>query len=209
MAAFYPVLVTLSLLAIHLASIQALPQSSSNGGDPCGPPGGSPTAISTCSYVNPPAAVNGGYKYSVASSLAASSPSVYGVNCLQDLTGEILDTTSCHSNIENLCTQLGQPDPPRGQWLWSSGLPNCTFGAWIPADRSTSAPIPASGRCKFEILEAMARWCGWDNGGRSDGATVNLKALPTESGGTGLPVDENYLSYIMVAQTFDDTAKHV
>ena len=51
----------------------------------------------------------------------------------------------------------------------------------------------------------MAQWCGADNKGLSNVASVNLKALPSLTT-TGKAVDPDYPSYIMVAQTYNDTS---
>lgn len=189
---------------VLLTPTLATPQFSRSS-DPCGPPNTSANNISTCTRVTQPAPQYGGSTFSAASSLAKSSPSLYGVNCLIDNTDEVLHYASCMSNYDDLCLQLNQANPPRGQWLWSSGGPNCTFGAWIPADNKTSAPIPSYPRCRNQILGPMADWCGLANNGRSNVAAVNLKALPSDKGETGAAVDEHYLSYLMVAQTYHDT----
>ena len=178
--------------------------------DPCGPPRprGPPgpshpvtTAVSTCGEVVAPSIAADG-NYSVGR-ISDATPSSHGVNCINDHTGEILNFTSCERNLENLCIQLQNPQVQRGQWLWSSGGPNCTFGVWLPIDEETSAQIPAYAHCRNDIMEPMARWCGYDTHGRSNVATVNLAKLPTPNF-TGEAVDANHPSYIMVAETYDD-----
>ena len=201
--------------AVRIATHPVAPRASSNSNsqgirtsDPCGPPS-NPTddsnSVSTCNSVNAPARLSSGYNYTNASTLRTSSPSIYGVTCLQDHTGETLNYNSCLSNYDSLCLTINQPTPPRGQWIWSSGGANCTFGAWLPADNETSAPIPSYSRCRNGILAPMALWCGLENNGWSNVAAVNLKELPVEGGTTGRAVDERYLSWLMVSETYDDT----
>ena len=133
-------------------------------------------------------------------------PSVNTYYCLEDSTGESINSLSCNSNIQNLCKILSAPGsdgPPRGQWVWSSGGANCTFGAWLPIDGGSSAPNPSLDHCMRDILGPMATNCGKNS--RANAASANLKVLPVENGPTGEAFDGNYPSYIMVSESYDVT----
>lgn len=175
--------------------------------DKCGPSNGPKNASSTCKKVSYPqrGSTSRTWRAVEAPILAKAPPAVYGVTCIEDATGQYLNAGSCDSNAVDLCVQLNQTNTPRGQWLWSTGGPNCTFGAWVPTNLKTSAPIPKYDRCLNDILKPMANWCGISNMGQSNAASVNLMALPSDDGSTGMAVNPDYLSYVLVAQGAENT----
>lgn len=162
--------------------------------DPCGPPVQAPglmNSVSTC-HLN-------------VSVEDITKPQAYGVQCFHDNTTYILDENSCADAIESICSTLyGFHAPPdTDQWVWSDENGNCTFGFWLP---SSAAPPPSYDRCSTQIMAAMMDAC---TPPAFNAAAVNLKVMPSATvnettgqleGGSGVPVDGGYLSFIMVAQ---------
>jgi len=162
--------------------------------DPCGPPDQAPglmNSVSTC-HLN-------------VSVEDITKPQAYGVQCLHDNTTYILDEATCAKAMATICYTLCgfHGPPPRDQWVWSDEGGNCTFGFWLPTG---GAPPPSYDRCSTQITAAMAQACTPPS---YNVAAVNLKELPSATvnettgqmeGGSGLPVDGGYLSFIMVAQ---------
>ncbi|KAK4693843.1 hypothetical protein P7C71_g3630, partial [Lecanoromycetidae sp. Uapishka_2] len=162
--------------------------------DPCGPPIQAPglmNSVSTC-HLN----------VSVAN---ITEPQAYGVQCLHDNTTYILDKNACFDAMDLMCDALCgfHAPPPRDQWVWSNQTGNCTFGFWLPTG---GAPPPSYDRCTAQITAAMVDACVAP---AYNVAAVNLKELPSATfnettgqveGGSGVPVDGGYLSFIMVAQ---------
>lgn len=205
---------------------------STNTTDPCGPPAqyqrSLPVSLNTCTAPTPPSFDN---PLTPLSSLSTAA-SVFGISCLNDGTGMRLNAPSCATNALEMCYRLSYipASAPRGEWLWSaSQSTNCTFGVFLPPDKERSAKVPGYARCVSDVLGGLARGCAgkqWAGNipqgqghGPASGAVVgvdggqvkvpnvgavNLRKLPSLNQ-TGEAVDENYPSYILVAQTYDQS----
>ena len=161
--------------------------------DPCGPPNQDPGAAgskSTCHQ-----------NVSVADVTAKEE---YGVFCINDNTGEVLDQGTCSDAMYTICDQItgsfgsGTGYQATNKWIWSTQDGNCTFGYYLPEG---GAPPPSSERCYNQIITPMNSAC---QGPKYNVGAVNLAALPglDASGAqfTGTAVNAGYPSYIMVAQ---------
>ncbi|KAL6719467.1 hypothetical protein ACLMJK_003707 [Lecanora helva] len=159
--------------------------------DPCGPPSqppGDASSKSTC--------------HANVSVAETSSKQAYGVYCMNDKTGEALNHNSCDDAMWTICDMIaggwGSEYQTPDRWTWSTQNGNCTFGYWLPKG---GAPPPSPDRCRKQILAPMSEKC---RGPEYNVGAVNLRKLPSADAsgitGTGLPVDGQYPSYIMVAQ---------
>ena len=130
-------------------------------------------------------------------------PSRYGVQCLNDGTGEVLDQNTCAGAIYTICYQISGLWSTRyqatNQWIWSTENGNCTFGYWLPKG---GAPPPSYDRCRDQIMAPMNDKC---TGPDYNVGAINLKELPAADSRTGIvttgkALDGGWPSYIMVAQ---------
>ena len=167
--------------------------------DPCGPPvqkAAPANSTSTC-HVN----------VSIADT---TTPTAYGVQCLNDESGYILNSTTCAAAQVDICdkisaaTTVGHPlhDPPVNQWVWSatSGA-NCTMGFWLSEG---GAPVPSYMRCMTQIYQVMMEACNGEGGegkGGWNGATVNMRNGTTTlaDGDKPVVVAEGYASFVLGA----------
>ena len=157
--------------------------------DPCGPPvQAADGGISTC-HAN----------VSVADT---TSQTYYGVHCLNDKTGEVLQQGSCADALYTICQQIsgmwGAKYQTTNEWIWSTTGGNCSFGYWLPEG---GAPPPSNDRCTDQIMSPINDAC---KGPTYNVGTVNLRTLPAADAlgrtSNGSAVDAGYPSYIMVAQ---------
>jgi len=131
-----------------------------------------------------------------------TSQEYYGVQCLNDNTGEILQQGTCSDAIMTICDQmtglLGSSYEVTNKWIWSTPGGNCTFGYWVPEG---GAPAPSYDRCLKQIYGPMNDKC---RGPEFNVGSINLRELPKAVNGVvtnGMAVEPGYPSYIMVAQS--------
>ena len=160
--------------------------------DPCGPPNqppGKANSASTC--------------HANVSTADITSSEYYGVQCLTDDTGELIDMMSCSDSADTVCEQIsglwGSDYQTTDKWIWSTEGGNCTFGYWLPEG---GAPPPSKARCLNMIYGPMISACGE---GLYNVGSVNLRERPSASANAitsnGTAVDPGWPSYIMVAQS--------
>lgn len=148
------------------------------GPDACGPKIPDPTVPDSCySYVN-----------------EVTAPAAYGVQCLNDGTGDTLNTTSCEEIIPIMCSDEFQN---AGQWVWATNN-GCSLGSYLPEQNGTGAAMwPNQTQCELLIYEAMLDACD-DGTNKYNYAGVNLKVLPNNTpGGEGEQVNAGYGSYLI------------
>lgn len=81
-------------------------------GDPCGPVGNQTefeSTLNTCGQIN---------------STYTHAPSIYGVQCLKanPTFNQTINTTSCASNIDDICEKISSSRATVSGWNWSSGV---------------------------------------------------------------------------------------
>ena len=149
--------------------------------DRCGPANQRPGTESTC---NATVAVTG-------------SPSVYGVQCFQNLdikSGLVFQ--NCQTAAADICNKLTDPHVQKDRWIWTNpAIISCAFGFWLPSGNGSDAAFaPDYNRCMYGIFQPMAKSCtnpSWNNVGG-----VNLASIPNATY-TGQAVDPYYPSYVI------------
>lgn len=184
--------------ASHIQTSSAAPAKSTaaslrGAGDPCGPQGNQTdfeSTLNTCGQIN---------------TTYTHAPSIYGVQCLNvnPSWNQSIRTTSCVSNIDEMCDLISESKANVSQWTWSSGGPNCTMGIWFNPSPAAQPSLTWS-HCYNDIYGLMLTTCFPSDGGQFNVAAVNVKSLPAV-GTSGSQVDSGYPSYVIVPETYDDT----
>ncbi|KAL8716734.1 MAG: hypothetical protein Q9225_005963 [Loekoesia sp. 1 TL-2023] len=149
--------------------------------DRCGPANQAPGTASTCN----------------ATVAASGSPSVYGVQCKQNLNIQSgLNYQNCLVAATDICNKLTDPHVLKDRWIWTNPtIMSCAFGFWLPSGNGSDAAFaPEYNRCMVGIFQPMAQLCtnpSWNNVGG-----VNIKVMPNSTT-TGEAVDPYYPSYVI------------
>ncbi|KAF6231228.1 hypothetical protein HO173_010560 [Letharia columbiana] len=181
----------------HIQTSSAAPARSTTvshrgAGDPCGPQGNQTdfeSTLNTCGQIN---------------TTYTDAPSIYGVQCLNTNPSwnQSINTTSCASNINDICAAIVSSQVTASQWTWSSGGPNCTVGIWFNP-RPAASPLLQRKNCRTDIYQLMQSTCFPSQGRQFNVAAVNLRTLP-DVRTNGSQVDPGYPSYIIVPETYDN-----
>ncbi|KAL6715329.1 hypothetical protein ACLMJK_007595 [Lecanora helva] len=155
------------------------PYPQQTGPDQCGPKTPDPRVVDTCdSFVE-----------------KVSSPHPYGVQCLKDAAGTALNTTTCESLIQVMCTNEFQH---AGEWVWATG-DGCSLGSYLPSETiQGAAQWPSQINCEELIYGAMLQACT-ENSQSYNVAAVNLINLPNAQS-SGSQVNVGYPSYLIAQQ---------
>ena len=151
------------------------------GPDACGPKIPDPRVTDSCdSYVE-----------------QVDSPAPYGVQCLNDGSGQELNVTSCEELIPIMCSNEFQH---AGEWVWATN-DGCSLGSFLPPESyAGAAQWPPQSNCEVLIYGAMLEACA-DGSNKYNVAAVNLQTLPNEAAnGHGSAVNVGYPSYL-IAET--------
>ncbi|KAL9580999.1 MAG: hypothetical protein Q9212_004153 [Teloschistes hypoglaucus] len=124
-------------------------------------------------------------------------PSVYGVQCGQDLDIQsTLNVPNCAWATTDICNRLTDPHLKKDRWIWTNpAYIGCALGFWMPSGNGTDAAFPPDfDRCTTGIFGPLAKLCSnpaWKNVG-----SINIKRMPNATD-TGEAVDKYYPSYVI------------
>ncbi|KAI4248348.1 MAG: hypothetical protein LQ352_005937, partial [Teloschistes flavicans] len=153
-------LLTLYLLSSLLSSISYAQAAQAAGStcslasfDRCGPAVQKPGTASTCN----------------ATVKASQVPSVYGVQCGQDLDIQsTLNVPNCAYASVDICNRLTDPHVKKDRWIWTNpAYIGCALGFWLPSGNGSDAAFaPDYDRCMTGIFGPLANLCSnpaWKN----------------------------------------------
>ncbi|KAL8627122.1 hypothetical protein Q9189_007183 [Teloschistes chrysophthalmus] len=149
--------------------------------DRCGPAMQKPGTPSTCNRT----------------AEASLIPSVYGVQCGQDLDIQsTLNVPNCAYATIDICNRLTDPHLKKDRWIWTNpAYIGCALGFWMPSGNGTDAAFaPDFDRCTTGIFGPLAKLCSnpaWKNVG-----SINIKRMPNATD-SGQAVDAYYPSYVI------------
>ncbi|KAL8636321.1 MAG: hypothetical protein Q9228_006272, partial [Teloschistes exilis] len=138
---------------------------------------------------------------------ASPIPSVYGVQCAQDLDIQsTLNVPNCAWATIDICNQLTDPHLKKDRWIWTNpAYIGCALGFWMPSGNGTDAAFaPDFDRCTTGIFAPLTKLCSnpaWKNVG-----SINVKRMPNATD-TGEAVDAYYPSYVIAPAAL--TPSHV